>query len=79
MFTHPDYIEEFHENLDALLEDIILLYALSVCNRNDFSPFLRKLPAETYQRTHQTLLEYLAQHSVELYDITQYIREAQGA
>lgn len=79
MPTLSDYKEDFQENLDALLSDVILLDAFAARDRKDLSPLLRGLPPEYFDQTHQQLLYYLIQHSTDLYSITQYIKEAQGA
>lgn len=79
MSIPTEYIDDFYENLEGLMEDLILLSSLDPSPQTSCSPLLCHLPPRIFQQTQQRILDYLTQHAVEAYHAVQRIEKAQGA
>ena len=69
--------DEFHEHLESLLQDVLLLDALVSRKNSGNSPVMRRLPPDFFANTQQRLMDYLVQHSTDLYQIVEYTEKAQ--
>ena len=79
MLDRTDYEKEFREHLECLLQDVVLLDALAARKNEGDSPVLRRLPPAFLADTQQRLMDYLVQHSTDLYQIVESMEKAQDA